>query len=221
MYMYMHKWNWFSPLCTSDKCCPQTTAKLGPNRTSNYLVHQLHELSLCKWNRIILFCTKFLEEIEHVGYSHPICTVLSINLDIRQFLVMHQFKLHKCVWTNRPANTTLNGSFLCKKRSITKETVDNWIVENNKALNMMTWLQYDRKDCEYVVSLECSVCIPYQNQLHGVQNYNPAFISGSTNLQMSCFKHHAWSSEQWRFQKESMQSMQRCLTHSTLVQCSV
>ena len=68
----------------------------------------------------------------------------------------------------RPAGTELIEGPPCKKRSITAKTVDKWIVKNDKALNVMLWLQYDRKDCEYVPSMKCAVCICYQDWLGGV-----------------------------------------------------
>ena len=45
----------------------------------------------------------------------------------------------------RPARTELIEGSLCKKRTITMKTADKWIAENDKALNMTMWLQYDRK----------------------------------------------------------------------------
>ena len=98
----------------------------------------------------------------------------------------------------RPAGTELVVDVegpSCKKHGVTMKTVDKWIAENNKALNTTTWLQYDRKDHEYVASMKCTMCIRYQDRLRGVQNYNPAFtfITGSTNLRTSSFKDHARS----------------------------
>ena len=94
----------------------------------------------------------------------------------------------------RPAGTGLIEGSPCKKRSIPTKTVDKWIAENDKALNMMTWLQYDRKDCEYAASVKCVMCIRYQDRLHGVRNYNPAFITGSIQIFGHLpFKNHARS----------------------------
>ena len=39
-------------------------------------------------------------------------------------------------------------------------------------------------------------CIRCQDRLHGVRNYNPAIITGFTNLWTSCFKDHARSDMQ-------------------------
>ena len=70
----------------------------------------------------------------------------------------------------RPAGTELIEGPSCKKHGVMK-AVDKWIVENNKALNTTTWLQYDRKDCKYVASVKFAMCICYQDQLCGVRNY--------------------------------------------------
>ena len=95
----------------------------------------------------------------------------------------------------RCATTELDdeASAACKRRSITAKTVDKWIAENDKALNTTTWLQYERRDREYVASLKCSMCVRFQERLRGVRNYNPAFIVGSTNFRTSSFKDHARS----------------------------
>ena len=93
----------------------------------------------------------------------------------------------------RPAGPELIEGPSCMKRSVTMKTVDKWIAENDKALNTTTWLQYDRKDREYVASMKCAMCIRYQDRLRGVRNYNPAFMTGSTNLRTSSFKDYARS----------------------------
>ena len=70
----------------------------------------------------------------------------------------------------RPAGTELIVNVegpSCKKRGVTMKTVDKWIAENDKALNMTTWLQCDRKDREYVASMKC---IRYQDWFRGVGN---------------------------------------------------
>jgi len=74
----------------------------------------------------------------------------------------------KNVRTEKISGTELVESPLCKKHGNMMKTVDKWIAENNKALNTTTWLQYDRKDCEYVASVKCAMCILYQDRLHGV-----------------------------------------------------
>ena len=52
----------------------------------------------------------------------------------------------KCLdMQKRPARTELIEGSLCKKCTITMKTVDKWIAENDKALNMTMWLHYDRK----------------------------------------------------------------------------
>ena len=43
----------------------------------------------------------------------------------------------------------------------------------------------------WLVRLKCTMCIHYQDRLCGAWNYNPAFITGATNLRTSSFKDHA------------------------------
>ena len=57
------------------------------------------------------------------------------------------------IWTEK---TCWHWGPQCKKHSITTKTVNNWVAENNKALNMTTWLQYDH---EYVTSVNISFVV--------------------------------------------------------------
>ena len=79
-----------------------------------------------------------------------------------------------------------------KKRGDSANT-EKWIAENNKALSTSTWLKYDKADREYVARLKCSMCIKFQDNLHGMRDYSNAFISGSKTLRASSFKDHAAS----------------------------
>jgi len=72
-------------------------------------------------------------------------------------------------------------------------TVEKWMAENDRQLNMTIWLWYNKADREHVSALKCVLCICFQDKLHSGKNFNPAFISGSKNLQMSSFKDHVAS----------------------------
>ena len=80
-----------------------------------------------------------------------------------------------------------------KKRGVSAKTFEKWIAENDKVLSTCTWLKYDKADCEYVATLKCSVCIEFQDKLHGMRNYSNALIGRSKNLRASSFKDHAAS----------------------------
>jgi len=105
---------------------------------------------------------------------HPVTGQFPINL----VTCSHKFAhAQKNVWTKATcAGSKLNGGPPRKKRGVTAKTVDKWITENDKTLNMSTWLQYDKADREYVTSLKCSMCIRFQDKLRGARNYNPAYI---------------------------------------------
>ena len=68
------------------------------------------------------------------------------------------------------------------KWGVLAKTVEKWIAENNKALSTSTWLKYDKADREYVATLKCSVCIEFQDKLHGMRSYSNAFIGRFKNL---------------------------------------
>ena len=80
-----------------------------------------------------------------------------------------------------------------KKCAINIETVEKWIGENEKTLQMSTWLKYNKGRGGTVLSLKCKLCIRYQEKIESCKNYNPAFILGSNNLHTSTFKDHARS----------------------------
>ena len=80
-----------------------------------------------------------------------------------------------------------------KKRAISIKTVEKWIGENEKTLQMSTWLKYNKGRGGTVLSLKCEVCIRYQDKIESCKNYNPAFILSSNNLRTSAFKDHARS----------------------------
>ena len=44
-----------------------------------------------------------------------------------------------------------------------------------------------------MATLKCSVCIEFQDKLHGMRNYSNALIGRSKNLRASSFKDHAAS----------------------------
>ena len=44
-----------------------------------------------------------------------------------------------------------------KKQGVTAKTVEKWISVNDKALNTVTWLKYEKADREYVDTLKCCV----------------------------------------------------------------
>ena len=78
-----------------------------------------------------------------------------------------------------------------KKRRVTVKTAEKWVRENDKEYSTATWLKFDARDRDYVVSLKCSICIRFEEKLHDSRNFNPAFIIGSKNLKASSFKEHA------------------------------
>jgi hypothetical protein len=83
------------------------------------------------------------------------------------------------------------GLLPSKKRAVTIQTVEKWIMENDKDLDTATWLKFEKLGRQTVTTLKCSVCIRYEDKLYGCRHFNPAFINGSSNLRCSSFKEHA------------------------------
>jgi len=79
------------------------------------------------------------------------------------------------------------------KQGVMIKSVNKWIAENDKQLDMTTWLCYEKADREHVSSPKCSICIRFQEKLLSQKNYNSAFITGSKNLRTSSFKDHVVS----------------------------
>ena len=61
------------------------------------------------------------------------------------------------------------------KRSVTINTVNKWIAENDKKLSITTWLCYDKANRDCVSVLKCSVCIRFQDKLRSDKNFNSAY----------------------------------------------
>ena len=79
-----------------------------------------------------------------------------------------------------------------EKRVVSVSTVQKWIRENDKAMQMVTWLKYKlcENDADHVASLSCSVCQQFDDRLRGMRNYSDAFVTGAINLRSSNFKDH-------------------------------
>ena len=99
-----------------------------------------------------------------------------------------------------------------KKRMVTIATVKKWIVENDKDIATSTWLVYDTSDREHVSALKCSMCVLFKDKLQGLRNYNPAFVTGSTNLRASSFKDHAVTEMHKRAMILQKKSKSTCVT---------
>ncbi len=80
-----------------------------------------------------------------------------------------------------------------KKRGVTVATFEKWKLENDKAVNTKTWLEYDAADRFNVVKIKCGVCRRFEDKVRGCRNFSPAFIAGTENLRTSSFKDHAKS----------------------------
>ena len=97
---------------------------------------------------------------------------------------------HSYQHTTKHCNTTslLQHHTSPKRHGVTIKTVDKWIADNDKTLNTMTWLKYNKADCEQVATLKCSACFRFDDKLCSVRNYDLAYVVGSTNLCTSTFK---------------------------------
>ncbi len=54
-----------------------------------------------------------------------------------------------------------------KKLSVQKETIEKWIVENDKELNISVWLTFETSadDHDRVITLKCTVCSQFWERL--------------------------------------------------------
>ena len=78
-----------------------------------------------------------------------------------------------------------------KRRGVRIKTAENWIAENDKALNTSVWLKFEVSDRDHVSLLKCAVCSQFQHKLESIRNFRPAFIQGTSNVRTSTFKEHA------------------------------
>ena len=69
--------------------------------------------------------------------------------------------------------------------------MEKWIAENDKLLQTLRWMRFETlSDREHVTVLKCDVCSRFKDKLVSMQNFRPAFIDGTTNIQASTFKDH-------------------------------
>ena len=76
-----------------------------------------------------------------------------------------------------------------QKRTVSRKTMEKWVVENDRDLNTSIWLKF-KGDCDHVSSLRCAVCSQFNEKLISMCNYRPAFIEGTTNVR-TAFREHA------------------------------
>ena len=51
-------------------------------------------------------------------------------------------------------------------------TVEKWIAEDDKTMNTMLWLKFEKCGCDHDVSkLMCSICQEFKEKLQSVRNY--------------------------------------------------
>ena len=72
-----------------------------------------------------------------------------------------------------------------EKRALSVSSVQKWIRENDKSMQTMTLLKFNR--CEnnvrnHMMSLCCLVFQEFDDRLRGMRNYSAAFIIGAINL---------------------------------------
>ena len=78
-----------------------------------------------------------------------------------------------------------------KKRAVCQKTVEKWIKENDRSLNMTVWLKFDSDRHDNVNTLSCKVCRLYKDKLLGMCNYHLTFVEGTSNVRASSFKDRA------------------------------
>ena len=78
-----------------------------------------------------------------------------------------------------------------KRPKVQLRTVEKWLQEYEKSLNTLLWLRFKKADLNHVLSLQCAICIQFQDKLILMRNFRPAFIEGTCNVKTSPFKDHA------------------------------
>ena len=78
-----------------------------------------------------------------------------------------------------------------KKPRVSVKTVQKWITESDREMITSTWLKHEKADCDYVVTLKCSLSIQFNEKLGGMRNCNHAFVVGLKKLLASSYKDHA------------------------------
>ena len=107
-----------------------------------------------------------------------------------------------------------------KKRAVSVATVDKWVLDHDKTLNMTTWLQYEKADRHHVALLRCSVCKRFEERIKSSRNFSPAFIDGTSNLRTSSFKDHAKSDMHGRAMHLLRKEQSTSVTDYSLASCS-
>ena len=62
--------------------------------------------------------------------------------------------------------------------------VQKWIKGSNKEFGTTVWLNYEKADHKHVATLQCSVCIEFNDTLMRMHNYNSVLV-GTMNLRSS------------------------------------
>ena len=68
--------------------------------------------------------------------------------------------------------------------------LEKWMAQNEKVLNTSIWLKFERANCNHVLSLKCTICSQFNDELASMWNYHQAFIEGMTNVRTSSLKEH-------------------------------
>lgn len=73
------------------------------------------------------------------------------------------------------------------KRRVTKATFEKWQREFEKDYETMTWLccEVEKTPEQCVSKLFCCVCQRYEDKIHGMKHFSPAWVTGSDNQKTS------------------------------------
>ena len=76
---------------------------------------------------------------------------------------------------------------------MTIKTVEKWVAEKDKELDMSLWLKYKKDGRDTVGLLKCAACVEFEARLVGMHNFCSTFIEGTPNQRTTSFKDHAKS----------------------------
>ena len=79
-----------------------------------------------------------------------------------------------------------------KKCKLTKATFNKWQHEHEKNHLSRSWLRCElQQDKRHIASIHCKICKKYKTSLESMKNFSRAWMTRSTNLEVSNVLEHA------------------------------
>ncbi len=72
----------------------------------------------------------------------------------------------------RSSSSSTSSCPPAKKRGVTVATLEKWKLENDKAVNTKTCLEYEAADRFNVAKMKCGVCRRFEDKVRGCRNFS-------------------------------------------------